>query len=337
MPPKKKPKSKKKSKGKGKKEIDPEVQLRKDLLERALSLKGETDHENALGNQFQTQSESLRKIWDVEKTAREERRRTLLEREHRLNGIGDVHASNLEEYKRTVKELLFANQDDLADKTTRCFAERRMSSDERQTEAGRLHDEVRRIADRIKENATCHGAFEISVRRGRDDASTSLREEARGRITRIAAYSEEQFRRAREASERRLLEETREAEARNEGTIREAMDKYEEEIQSMRTGYNAAMNENLDTITTLREEVVELREQDRHDRRALNELRNRNDDITIPLETNRTDLDRLASDLDFFTKQKRDLDAQTKRLRRAEDELREIEWDHEVLFQKVQA
>jgi hypothetical protein len=37
-----------------------------------------------------------------------------------------------------------------------------------------------------------------------------------------------------------------------------------------------------------------------------------------------------------FHKQKRDLDAQKEDLRRADEELKEIEWDHEVLFQKLQ-
>ena len=61
---------------------------------------------------------------------------------------------------------------------------------------------------------------------------------------------------------------------------------------------------------------MKLREQYLHDRRALNELWNQNDDITSPLETNWTDLDRIASDLDFFTIQKRDRNTQTKGMRR---------------------
>ena len=133
------------------------------------------------------------------------------------------------------------------------------------------------------------------------------------------------------------MEETKELERRNEETIHGVMEKNRDEIQDMRTRYNATMNENLDMITSLRKEVVLLREQDRHDRRVLTELRNQNEGIIVPLETNRQDLERLESDLDFFTKQKQDLDMQKKKLRRAEEELKEIQWDHEVLFQKLQA
>jgi chromosome segregation ATPase len=66
-------------------------------------------------------------------------------------------------------------------------------------------------------------------------------------------------------------------------------------------------------------------------------LRNKNNNIAIPLETNKKELQRLGSDLNTFQKQKQILDAQKQKLRRAEKELNEVEWDCEVLFQKLQA
>jgi len=202
---------------------------------------------------------------------------------------------------------------------------------------GQLHNEIRDVSNRIRETATSYDKFAISMRRGRDDEATALREEARRKIATLAIFSEKQFKRTREESERKLTEETKESETRNEGAIREVIEKSKMETREMRSRYGAAMNENLDTITSLRKEVVLLREQDRYDRRVLSELRSRNNGIVIPLETNRSDLHRLQSDLDAFHRQKKDLDTQKARLRRAEDELKGIEWDREVLFQKLQA
>ena len=104
----KKSKSKKKAK-----EVDPKEKERLDLLERAVTLRGETEKENALETQFQAQSESLKQFWEIEKKLREDRRQKLREKEHRLQQTKDEHIVNLGEYKRTIKQLLFSNQDEL--------------------------------------------------------------------------------------------------------------------------------------------------------------------------------------------------------------------------------
>mmetsp|Transcript_35977 Transcript_35977/g.75631 ORF Transcript_35977/g.75631 Transcript_35977/m.75631 type:complete len:455 (-) Transcript_35977:200-1564(-) len=335
MPPKKKG-GKSKSKKKGK-DVDPEEKLRQDLLLRALSLQGEAAQENAFEKQISKQSQLSKEYWEIEKKTKEERNRTLLEKEHRLNDIRDRHIIDLGQYKQIIKKLLFANQDELSATTTQSFTSYQSLSERHQNEVGQLHNELHDVSNRIQETATSYDKFAISMRRVHDDEATMLREEARRKIATLAIYSEKQFKRTREESERRLMEETKELETRNEGVIREVMEKNKMEIQEMRSRYSAAMNDNLDTITSLRKEVVLLREQDRYDRRVLSELRSQNNGIVIPLETNRSDLHRLESDLDAFHQQKKDLDTQKARLRRAEDELKEIEWDHEVLFQKLQA
>ena len=337
MPPKKKGGSKTKSKGKKKKEIDPEEKLRQDLLEKALSLQQEIEQEHAREEQFQTQTGQLKGYWDIEKKVRDEKKQLLLEKEHRLQGIADKHTIELGQYKQIIKQLLFANQDELSEKTTQSFMEYQSLSDEHHNEVGQLYNELHDISNRIKETTMSYDTFKLSMRQGCNDDATILRDEARRKVATLASYSEQQYKHTRETSEKRLMDETKALEERNESTIQQVMEKNKNEIQQMRLDYSTTMNENLDTITRLRKEVVLLREQDRHDRRVLSDLQNRNNDILGPLETNRTDLTRLESDLDIFHKQKEDLDIQKQKLRRAEEELKGIEWDHEVLFQKLQA
>ena len=151
MPPKKSGKSKSSKKKKGKKDVDPEEKLRQDLLQKALSLQGETEQEQSLEEQYSKQTELLKGHWELEKKTRDERRHALLEREQRLKGIKDKHAIELGQYKQTVKELLFANQDELSDRTTQSFAEYQSLLDQHQNKAGQLHNELQDISNRMKE------------------------------------------------------------------------------------------------------------------------------------------------------------------------------------------
>lgn len=337
MPPKKKQsKSKSKKKGKGK-DVDPEEKLRQVMLQKALSLQGETIKERALETQFSQQSESLKGFWELEKKLREEKKRTLLEKEHRWKGVKDKHVIDLGQIKQQIKKLLFSNQDELSEKTTRHFMEYQSLSDQHRHEVGQLHNELHAISNKIQETVTSYDKFTWSMRQSCCDRAAELHDEARLGISTLAVSSEKRFKQTREEAGRRLTKESREAEDRSESTIRETTEKNAEEIQARRAKYNATVNGNLDTMAVLRKEVVLLREQDRNDRRELNELRTRNKDIVAPLEMRTRDLDRLRSDLDLVRKQKRDLNSQKQRLSQVEKQLEEIEWDHEVLFQKLQA
>jgi len=333
MPPKKK----KQGESKKKKDVDPEEQLRQDLLLMALSLRGEKEREDSLEGQFRMQSESMKGYWEIEKKARDERRHVLVSKEHRMEGIKDRHTIDLGVYKQTIKQLLFANQVEISDKTSELFINHQSLSDMHHNEDGRLYNDLHDISNRMADTTRSYERLKISMRGGCNDEVTALREEESRKIGNLASYYENQYKRTREDSEKRLISETKELDCRNEDAIKQVIDKNKQEIQRMRTSYGVTMTENLDKIATLRREVVLLREQDRHDRWVLSELRDRNDGIVVPLESKTVELHKLQSDVVDFHKQKRDLDAQKEDLRRANEELKEIEWDHEVLFQKLQA
>ena len=331
--PAKKSKAKKKKKVK---EIDPEEALRQELLQKALALQGEIQQEHALEEEYQQQTSILSKYWDIEKKHQNEKKAQLLQKQHRLDGIADKHTIELNQYKQTIKQLLFANQDELSEKITQSFIQYRSMEDTQHKEIGQLYNELYDISNRIRETTMSYDKFIISLRQGSNNEITMLRDDAYRKISMLANYSEKQYRATREISTQRLLNESQTLEEENESIIQQIIEKNKNEIQQKRTAYSMTMNENLDTISTLRKDVVLLREQDRHDLYVLNELQTQNSNIILPLQTNKKELTQLELDLDVYNKQKHDLDTQKQKLRHAQEELKSIDWDHEVLFQKLQ-
>jgi chaperonin cofactor prefoldin len=137
----------------------------------------------------------------------------------------------------------------------------------------------------------------------------------------------------RTESEQKLREEMKELEKQNDEEMHGVMEKNRHEIHPLRTSHSTTMNSNLDKISTLRREAALLKEQDRHDRWVLTELQTQNDNIARPLEMNTNLLHQLESDVATCAKQKQDLNALLPRLRKADEELKAIEWDNEVLLQ----
>lgn len=330
------PKTKKKTKTK-KKDVSSEEQERLALLQKATFFAQEIDEENLLDEQFLQNAESIKQFWEIEKKTREEKKHNLLAKEERLKELQDQHKIDLGEYKNGIKEQLFSNLDELSKNVTECLINYKCTSNQQQHEIGQLTDELREISHRINETSASHEEFKKAMQHKCSDETSDLREEASRRIASLAVYSDKQFKSIREEHNTRLKQEMKELETSNEVDIKAIMEKNKEEVLKMRKCDNATINENLDKITQLKKDVAELREKDRHDRRVLNDLRNRKNNIAIPLETNKKELQRLGSDLNTFQKQKQILDAQKQNLRRAEKELNEVEWDCEVLFQKLQA
>jgi len=330
------PAKKSKAKKKKVKEIDPEEALRQELLKKALSLQGEIQQEHALEEEYQQQTSILSKYWDIEKKHQNDKKAQLLQKQHRLDGIADKHTIELNQYKQTIKQLLFTNQDELSEKITQYFIQYRSLEDTQHKEIGQLYNELYDITTRIRETTMSYDKFIISLRQGSNNEITMLRDDAHRKISMLANYCEKQYRATREISTQRLLNEGQTLEEENEDIIQQIIEKNKDKIQQKRTVYSMTMNENLDTISTLRKEVVLLREQDRHDRYVLNELQTQNSNIITPLEANKKELTQLELDLEVYTKQKHDLDTQKQKLRHAQEELKSIEWDHEVLFQKLQ-
>jgi hypothetical protein len=323
------------NKSKKKLNINPEETLRRDVLIQLSSLQEQKGKENALELQFKVQLEVLKGYWEIEKKAREDRRHVLLDKEHRLQGIKDKHIVNLGNYKQTIKELLLANQDDLAMKTTQLLMGYQSLMEQQNNEISQLQREMRDVSNGVNETTISHDKSSLVSRRLCDDEATLLRDEANRKIYKLASDSEEKIQRMRIESEQKLRDEMKELEKRNDAVIQEVMEKNRYEIHQLRTIRGTTMNNNLDRIVILRREMALLKEQDRLDRWVLTELQTQNENIARPLEMNTNLLHQLESDVEICAKQKQDLNALLPRLRKANEELKAIEWDHEVLLQNL--
>lgn len=204
-------------------------------------------------------------------------------------------------------------------------------------QTGSQKDDLHEISSRIDATIRSHEEFKIAMRQWGNDATTELREQATRRIASLAAYSEKQFKSTKENFGSKLKEEIKELELNRDDEINRAMKQNKEQFHLIRKSCNLTINDNLDIITSLGNEVNKLREQDRFTKKALHEMNKKNKNIVIPLESNKQSLQQLSVDLEAHNKQKQELTAQKKKLKTAEEELKEIEWDYEVLFQQLEA
>jgi chromosome segregation ATPase len=267
----------------------------------------------------------------------QEKKHILLRKEHRLNELKDRHTIALGNYKKTIKEQLFSNQDAVSRNVTESLINVQSASARHHREAGLQQNNLHEISTKIATSVSSHEDFKTAMRQWSNDMTTDLRDSATHRIASLAAYSEKQFKSTREQNNVRLKQELKELESHHDGKIADAMEENKQEIYRLRKSWNVTINDNLDLISRLRNNVADFRETDRCTRKILHDMQNQNSNIVVPLESKQKSLQQLNYDLDSYQVQKQDLDTQKQKLRHAEAELKEIEWNHEVLFQKLEA
>lgn len=361
MAPKKK-EGKTKTKKKGKAEPSPEERERLDLLQKASDCVVEANSEKELEEQFIEQTQHLKQYWEIEKNIKsvsmilihnletraivtshlplslreQDKKQSLLQKGYRLNELKDGHAIKLSKYKQTIKDQLFENQDELARKATESLVSIHSTTARHHHEAGLQEDDLHEISKRIDSTVRSNKELKNAMRQWRNDLTTDLRQQAARRIASLAVYSEKQFKSTREQYDRQLKEELKDLERSHDDRISSVMEQNKQQFHQMRKSCNITINNNLDRIIRLRNEANELRDHDRYTRKTLHEMHNQNTNIVVPLESNKKSLTQLNLDLELCINQRQQLQIQKKQLKTAEDKLKEIEWDHEVLYQKLE-
>ena len=199
-----------------------------------------------------------------------------------------------------------------------------------------LFDELNIATRNIEQTLSSHQNKTNALHHDYGEQIAAVREDASRVIAKLVTYTGNHLKISHADFEEKLKKEIHQLEMQNEDEIKTVIGKNRQDMQQMRKLANASINSNLDTITALTKELVTLREQHRKDMTVLRELQVENAGIMTPLETSSSDLQQLDADLDAFYKQKKDLQTRRQQLRQAEEELSDIKWDHEVLFQEYE-
>ena len=224
----------KKTKSKKKATEVPKEKERLDLLDKAVALRGEIDKENVLQSQFQGQLESLKQFWEIDKNLREERRQELSEKEHRLQKTKDEHVVNLEEYKRSIKQLLCSNQDELSKNAIQSLLDYQTQSKEYQREMNNLFDELNIATRNIEQTLSSHQNKTNALHHDYGEQITAVREDASRVIAKLATYTGNHLKISHADFEEKLKKEIHQLEMQNEDEIKTVIGKNRQDMQQMR-------------------------------------------------------------------------------------------------------
>lgn len=338
MPPKK-AKKKKSAKAKAPTIVDgisTEEMSKEQLEEYIVRLREELDREREERNYFQLERDKVNTFWEITKRQLDERKADLRNKEREAEEAEERHQVEIKVYKQKVKHLLYEHQNNITELKAESAVAIKLAQDEHKGKESDLRKDKRSLKVELKEQELSNEDVIKSLLRGKDEEITTLRNDFERQAKEIEAKYEKKMRTLRDELELRRKTEIHEIEERKNGQINTLMKNHEKAFSDIKNYYNDITLNNLALINSLKEQVEEMRKKEERLEKQMNEVMAENRKLIEPLQKAKEEVQELHKQLSNYEKDKASLQSAKARLRVQEDELKKLQWEHEVLRQRFE-
>lgn len=237
-------------------------------------------------------------------------------------------------YKQKVKHLLYEQQNNISSLKTDGDVAVKLQQDEFRKREGELAKDKRGLKVELKEAELAHQEVIKQMRIDHAKEITKLRQKFELQAKELQQKYEKKMRIMRDDLELRRKQEIHEIEERKNTHINDLMKKHERAFAEIKNYYNDITHNNLDLIKTLKEDVAEMKKREAQNEKLMYEIAQENRRLSEPLTKALKEVEALRQALATYEKDKLVL-AQTKaRLVGTEKQLKNLEWENEVLQQR---
>lgn len=316
--------------------ISTEEMSKEQLEEHIVRLREELDREREERNYFQLERDKVNTFWEITKRQFEEKKAELRNKEREMEEAEERHQVEIKVYKQKVKHLLYEHQNNITELKAESAVSLKLSQDDHRGKEQDLGKDKRSLKVEIKEQELAHEDIIKNLKRGSDEQITQLREDFERQAKEIEAKYEKKMRSLREELELRRKTEIHEIEERKNSQINTLMKNHEKAFSDIKNYYNDITLNNLALINSLKEQVEDMKRKEERMEKQMSEIMAENRKLTEPLQKAREEVQELQKQLANYEKDKTSLASAKARLKVRLEELRKLEWEHEVLKQRFE-
>ncbi|KAK3248040.1 Dynein regulatory complex subunit 4 [Cymbomonas tetramitiformis] len=337
------PKGKEKGKkGKGKDKSPPdtagagdvEAASSEELNSKITTLEKEKNKEEEYRNYMQLERDKINAFWEITKKDLEDKKAELRNKDREMEEMEERHQVEIKVYKQKVKHLLYEHQNNITTLKADGEMALKLQQDEFSKREEELQQDKRSLKLDLKEMELAHEDVVRQLKLEHAKEITKLRQEFELNAKELQQKYEKKMKMLRDDLELRRKQEIHEIEERKNTHINELMKKHEKAFAEIKNYYNDITHNNLDLIKTLKEDVAEMKKKEAQNEKLMTEIAQENKRLSEPLTKALKEVEMLRHQLANYDKDKLSL-AQTKaRLLDAEKQLKNLDWEHEVLEQR---
>ncbi|XP_072492501.1 dynein regulatory complex subunit 4 isoform X2 [Notamacropus eugenii] len=337
MAPKKKGGGGKKGKAKATAIIDgvpPEEMNKEQVEEHIVRIREELDREREERNYFQLERDKIHTFWDITRRQLEEKKAELRNKDREMEEAEERHQVEIKVYKQKVKHLLYEHQNNLTEMKAEGTVSLKLAQKEHQTQENEMRKNMRFLKVELKEQELANEVVVKNLRLKHDEEITRMRNDFERQVREIESKYDKKMKMLRDELDLRRKTEIHEVEERKNGQINTLMKNHEKAFSDIKNYYNDITLNNLALINSLKEQMEDMKKKEDHLEKEMAEVTVQNKRLVEPLQKARDELLDLQKKLINYEKDKHALTSSKARLKVAEKELKDLQWEHEVLEQR---
>lgn len=339
MPPKKKAGKKEKKKD-GVPTGDVEAASIEELNQKITTLEKEKNKEEEYRNYMQLERDKINAFWEITKKELDDRKAELRNKDREMEEMEERHQVEIKVYKQKVKHLLYEHQNNITTLKADGELALKLQQDDFRKRENELNKDKRNLKFELKEQELSNQDTIRQLKLEHAKEITKLRQEFELQARELQQKYEKKMKMLRDDLELRRKQEIHEIEERKNTHITELMKKHERAFAEIKNYYNDITHNNLDLIKTLKEDVAEMKKREAQNEKLMYEIAQENKRLSEPLTKALKEVELLRQQLANYEKDKLSLQQTKARLVNAEKQIKNLEWENEVLqqrFGKVQS
>ncbi|XP_006860150.1 PREDICTED: growth arrest-specific protein 8 [Chrysochloris asiatica] len=244
------------------------------------------------------------------------------------------HQVEIKVYKQKVKHLLYEHQNNLTEMKAEGTVIMKLAQKEHRSQEGALRKDMRALKVELKEQELANEVVVKSLRLKHTEDITKMRSDFERQVREIEAKYDKKMKILRDEMDLRRKTEIHEVEKRKSGQIHMLMQRHEEAFTDIKNYYNDITLNNLALINSLKEQMEDMRKKEEHLEKEMAEVTMQNKRLADPLQRAREDMNEMQRKLTHYEHDKQILTCTKARLKVTEKELKDLQWEHEVLEQR---
>ncbi|XP_053412077.1 dynein regulatory complex subunit 4 isoform X1 [Nycticebus coucang] len=327
----------KKGKAKGTPIVDglaPEDMSKEQVEEHVGRIREELDREREERNYFQLERDKIHTFWEITRRQLEEKKAELRNKDREMEEAEERHQVEIKVYKQKVKHLLYEHQNNLTEMKAEGTVVMKLAQKEHRAQEGMLRKDMRALKVELKEQELANEVVVKNLRLKHTEEITKMRNDFERQVREIEAKYDKKMKMLRDELDLRRKTEIHEVEERKNGQINMLMRRHEEAFTDIKNYYNDITLNNLALINSLKEQMEDMRKKEDHLEREMAEVSVQNKRLADPLQKARDEMSEMQKQLKNYERDKQILVCTKARLKVTEKELKDLQWEHEVLEQR---
>nr|XP_038041267.1 dynein regulatory complex subunit 4 isoform X2 [Anas platyrhynchos] len=312
----------------------PEEMSREQLGQHVVRLREELDREREERNYFQLERDKIHTFWEITRRQLEEKKAELRNKDREMEEAEERHQVEIKVYKQKVKHLLYEHQENLTELKAEGTVSMRRAQKDHWAQEMELRKDMRSLKVELKEQELANEVVVKNMRLKQEEEITRLCNDFERQVKEIEAKYNKKMQMLRDELDLRRKTEIHEVEERKNNQISELMKNHEKAFSEIKNYYNDITLKNLALINLLKEQMEERKKRE-------NQLEKEKADLLLhkkqqqeTLQQTQEQVFEMQKKLAHYDMDKEALTNTKARLKVIQKELKDLQWEHEVLEQR---